>query len=108
MKLILYRILEKEFHIEYVCRQCKGISCILDINTAVIMVSQSQLTADGIRQVISVVSESILQYTRLFLLLLVDNTSCAQLSSLIQCLLAGVMLFPIPVTILYAYFLSLD
>ena len=97
----LNRTLEHSFHIDYVCRDCHGLSCILDIQTAALILSLDQLTADQIRKVLSLVSQSLLQYSTIIILLVVKNTTCSSVSPLIQCLLAGVMLFPKPVLILY-------
>lgn len=99
--IIIYRLLETDFHINYVCRECKGISCILDINTAVIILSCSQLSPEFIRNITNILTESILAYTRIILLLSTDQTQCSFLSSLLQCLQASVLLFPVPVSILY-------
>ena len=95
------RILDHSFHIDYICRDCHGLSCILDIQTAALILSLDQLSADQIRKLIPLVSQSLLQYSTIYILLVVKNTVCSSLSPLIQCLLAGIMLFPKPVSILY-------
>lgn len=99
--IIIHRSLERDFHINYVCRDCKGITCILDINTAVIILSCSQLSTTFIRNITTILSESILAYTRIILLLTVDQTQCSLLSPLLQCLQASILLFPVPISILY-------
>ena len=100
---IISRLLEKEYHIDYVCRDCRGVSCIVDINTAVLFLSLECMTAESIREVIAKISDLMMLYNELVLVLSIENTIDSHISPLIQYLVAGVILFNHSITLLYTY-----
>ena len=81
---------------------------ILDIETALFLADLTALTDPArLRAFVNALAEECVRYSRFVVVVETHSTTTSEITTTLQCLLAGIMFFPTETVVLYAYPLPL-
>lgn len=94
--LMIHRTLEVQHNISYICRSVRPISMIVDIDTGVFLTSLAELQDPAhLRSVVDSLAGETVRYDRLIVVIETQDSNTREISTPLQCLLAGIMFFPV-------------
>ena len=94
--LMIHRTMEMQHSITYVCRAVSPMSMVVDIDTGVFLTSLAELQdAEHLRRVVDSLAGETVRYDRLIVVIETQDSNTREISTPLQCLLAGIMFFPV-------------
>lgn len=91
-----HRTLEMQYGVSYVCRSIRPLSMVVDVDTGVLLTSLSELLDAGhLRAVVNSLAGETVRYDRLIVVIETHDTDTKEITTPLQCLLAGIMFFPV-------------
>ena len=91
-----HRTLEVQYGVSYVCRSVRPLSMVVDVDTGVLLTSLLELLdATRLRAVVNSLAGETVRYDRLIVVIETHDTDTKEITTPLQCLLAGIMFFPV-------------
>lgn len=98
-----------QFDVSFVCRSTANASMIIDIETALFLADLTALTDPArLRAFVNALAEECVRYSRFVVVVETHSTTTSEITTTLQCLLAGIMFFPTETVVLYTYPLPLS
>lgn len=91
-----HRTLEVQYGVSYICRSVRPLSMVVDVDTGVLLTSLLELLdATRLRAVVNSLAGETVRYDRLIVVIETHDTDTKEITTPLQCLLAGIMFFPV-------------
>ena len=94
-----YRSLDLQQHVSFICRNLDGLCIVTDITSAILLIEEKAISQNQLKSVIDTLTSAIQKYSRILILVHVEQTEIDSFASTFQYLLAGILFFPAKISL---------